>query len=153
MILETAQMLSTAHRVLDKDTISEEMSNSIYKEAYKNHPCTVWIRESKSNYLYAFYLFDALLYEYQHRFNKVHGSSQLLEYLCNFPKALVEKGLTQPAQAMPDQYKNPADSILAYRSYYNNEKRHLFRWSKRRIPNWVVPSITGVLNGVDVNVY
>ena len=43
MILEYAQMLSTAHRVLDN-------SQDVYKIAHKNHPCTIWVRENKSNY-------------------------------------------------------------------------------------------------------
>jgi hypothetical protein len=48
MPLETAQMLCTAHRVLDGDEYAD--ANGLYKEAYKNHPCTIWARESSSNY-------------------------------------------------------------------------------------------------------
>lgn len=137
MIVETAQMLSTAHRVVDRDILSDEMSNAIYKEAYKNHPCTVWIRESRQNYLYAFYLFDALLSEYEYRFGKVHASEYLREYLCHFPKQLKDKGFTPPAQAMPDKYKMSFDPTLAYRLYYRHEKSHLFQWTKREKPSWL----------------
>jgi hypothetical protein len=37
MVLETAQMLCTAHRVLDGNEYADSVG--LYKEAYKNHPC------------------------------------------------------------------------------------------------------------------
>ena len=42
MILETAQMLSTAHRVIDGDEYADAMG--LYKMAHKNHPSTIWTR-------------------------------------------------------------------------------------------------------------
>ena len=42
MILESAQMLSTAVRALCPDTTLE-----VYKTAYLNHPCSKWARQSK----------------------------------------------------------------------------------------------------------
>ena len=45
MILESAQMLSTAVRVLCPDT-----DLSVYKVAYLNHPCTIWARQSRDNF-------------------------------------------------------------------------------------------------------
>ena len=41
MILETAQMLSTAHLELDGKQVA-------YKATHKNHPSTVWVRSSAS---------------------------------------------------------------------------------------------------------
>ena len=43
MILETAQMLSTAHRVLDGDEPADEVG--LYKRAFENHPCSIWLRD------------------------------------------------------------------------------------------------------------
>ena len=45
MILESAQMLSTAVRMLDPDT-----NLSVYKLAYINHPCSKWARASRDNF-------------------------------------------------------------------------------------------------------
>ena len=45
MILESAQMLSTAVRWLDPDT-----TLPVYKLAYMNHPCTKWARKSRANF-------------------------------------------------------------------------------------------------------
>jgi hypothetical protein len=137
MILETAQMLSTAHHMLDEKCMSEEMRNSIYKKAFAHHPCTIWASASFENYTWLFYLFDALLSEYTYRFGKVHSSERLLDYLCEPPKNINRLGFTQPAQAMPDLYKMPFDSNFAYRLYYRHEKSHLFQWTKRERPTWL----------------
>ena len=45
MILESAQMLSTAVRTLCPDTDLE-----VYRVAYLNHPCTIWARQSRANF-------------------------------------------------------------------------------------------------------
>ena len=43
MVLETAQMLSTAIQ-LDSDYDYKDL---VYKPTYANHPCNVWVRQSK----------------------------------------------------------------------------------------------------------
>jgi hypothetical protein len=44
MILESAQMLCTAHHVLGSSV------NIPYKAAHINHPSTIWVRENSSHY-------------------------------------------------------------------------------------------------------
>ena len=46
MILETAQLLSTAHYELDGESPA-------YKPTHKNHPSAVWVRKSLDHYLWA----------------------------------------------------------------------------------------------------
>ena len=60
MILEYAQLLSTAHRVLDGD----DANPNLYKIAHKNHPSTIWTRSSKQHYKWLFRLFRKLNIEY-----------------------------------------------------------------------------------------
>ena len=60
MILEYAQMLSTAHRVLDGENVHPDL----YKIAHKNHPSTIWTRSSKQHYDWLFRLFRMLSAEY-----------------------------------------------------------------------------------------
>ena len=60
MILESAQILSTAHRVLDGAEYADKFG--LYKVAHKNHPSTVWTRSSHKNYLWHFDLFKAMNY-------------------------------------------------------------------------------------------
>ena len=62
MIIEYAQLLSTAHRVLDgDDCIGFE---KLYRVAHKNHPCTIWVRENKKHYRWLFDLWKSLSQEY-----------------------------------------------------------------------------------------
>ena len=43
MVLEYAQLLSTAHRVLDGDEWADKAQ--LYKATHKNHPSAIWARE------------------------------------------------------------------------------------------------------------
>ena len=150
---ELAQMLSTAHRVLDgiksisksssgrKQTIYKLINKDdlIYKQTHPNHPCSSWIRENYANYKWAFQLFCALANEYTYRYGKVHLSySKLSDILYDAPVNIVQSNQMTPfALAMPEIYQNPSDAVESYRAYYNGDKRHLFAWKKRPIPEWI----------------
>ena len=134
MPLETAQMLSTAHRELDGNEYAD--ANGLYKTAYKNHPCTIWARESSSNYWWLVDHFLALSEEYKYRYGREHASFVKLERpLCRRPRNIKVGKMTPVAQAMPDQYKNK-NPIKAYRDYCINEKTYA-QWNKNRAkPIW-----------------
>ena len=51
MILESAQMLCTAHHCYGS---AEQKANVPYKQAHLNHPSTVWARQSKSTYMWLY---------------------------------------------------------------------------------------------------
>lgn len=55
MILEAAQMLSTAIRFNDPFT-----ELPVYKSAYVSHPCTKWVRASRENFAWCLSWMDAL---------------------------------------------------------------------------------------------
>jgi hypothetical protein len=133
MILESAQMLSTAHHISGTNETLKEM---IYKPAYANHPCTVWARQSSSNYFWLFELFKSLLLEYNRRYGKEHSSNIMTWLLRDKPSNIPDGPLTPFAQAMPDQYKD-SNAVIAYHKYYNNEKKHLFKWSTRPTPSFI----------------
>ncbi len=145
MVLETAQLLSTACHVLDKDN-KYGIHGNIYKPTHKNHPCSVWVRECKENYFWTFRHFVALSIEYTLRFGKTHKSSALVDilalYPCEFSEDAVYKSIersrTPFAQAMPEQYKVPGDAVSAYRAYYIGEKSKFAKWEKpnARVPDW-----------------
>jgi hypothetical protein len=132
MPLELAQMLSTAHHVID----GAEARSGIYKPAYANHPCTVWVRENRSNYAFAALMLVGLLDEYRHRYGRTHGTSRVWTLLSDPPRNLAPGPLTEPPQAMPEEYKHP-DPLTAYRNYYRLGKAHLHQWTKRSAPVWV----------------
>ena len=128
MPLETAQMLSTAHRFLSPPEYCEELG--LYKKAYWNHPCTKWARESTENYRWLLVHWITLCEEFYDRYGKYHLSwLKLWNGLKQFPMDIKEGGLTPFAQAMPDIYKNPDDPVAAYRDYMINEK-HYAKWEK-----------------------
>ena len=137
MPLETAQMLCTAHREIDGDEYADKVG--LYKRAYWNHPCTVWARESKLNYLWLYVHFIALGSEYKFRYGREHASiTKLKEPLKKIPN-ITKKNMTPPAQAMPDIYKN-TDPIQAYRDYYLHEKQRFAVWKNRPIPSFMTMS-------------
>ena len=134
MILEEAQMLSTAHH-LSFSGISEDFASRLYKPTHKNHPCSVWVRQSKQNYLWALSLFASLCKEYSHRYGKIHKSFSLYPLLSQIPENMPSTGLTPFPQAMPEYCKRPS-SVEAYREYYIMEKFDIANWTNRDVPEW-----------------
>lgn len=133
MILETAQLLSTAHRLIDGDDIIDPI---IYKATHKNHPCAKWCRESLQNYQWLYQLFCALCDEYTFRYNRIHlTDTKLRQVLKTPPKGIPNIGFTTLAQAMPVEYKH-SDPIVAYRNYYIGAKNKFAVWTKRAKPDW-----------------
>lgn len=135
MTCESAQMLSTAHRILDgkfkigltksgcKQQQWDHENINLYKATHVNHPSNVWVRESDSNYEWLYDHFIALSREYSSRyFGRVHGSAKLLAHSLSVPPKNINYGpMTRMPQAMPVCY-HCKDSIEAYRAYYVSEK-------------------------------
>ena len=112
MILETAQMLSTAHLELDGQQVA-------YKATHKNHPSTVWVRGSLQHYAWAVCHLAALGDEYTRRYGKVHKTiTEHLTALKRPPRALTANFWRDPPQCMYDECKRD-DTVLAYQVYYN----------------------------------
>lgn len=155
MILEYAQLLSTAHRVIDgnkslgvtktgrKQTryvLPDDRESTLYSATHINHPSAVWVRQSDYNYRWLSELLLALCDEYTFRYGKVHKvQKDLLAFnLQSLPMSIPVGDFTQPTPAMPDTYKVAGDSITSYRNYYNGGKQHLASWKKRPVPDWFI---------------
>ncbi len=122
MILESAQMLCTAHHCYGS---AEQKANVPYKQAHLNHPSTIWARQSKSTYMWLYDHMMALGTEYYVRYGKTHLTiTKCKEFLATPPKHIQGDEWSQPPQAMPDEYKHK-DSIIAYWQYYINDKSHI----------------------------
>lgn len=152
MILEYAQLLSTAHRYLD-GILSVRQSKTgrkqnwyylgdyrddlLYNATHINHPSAKWCRDSVANYEWLYRLFCATCDEYTFRYGKVHLTDQKLrKILATPPKNIGSKKFEPPWRAMPDEVKIGDDSLASYRNYYINNKTHLASWKKRNIPEW-----------------
>lgn len=133
MILETAQLLSTAHHYYHSEFVDQ-----VYRKTHLNHPAAIWVRTNSTNYTWAYSLLINLLQEYTHRYNKVHATSKLVNVLVNLPGGIpVTSKLTPFALTMPDQYKVPGDAVQSYRNYYLHEKRATWSWKNRPLPYWI----------------
>ena len=132
MILESAQLLCTAHILLDNND-----NGLLYKATHKNHPSAVWVRQSKQNYLWLYELFVELSKEYTFRYNKVHKTyTKLKDILAVPPSNIPDTDFTEPPLCMPDECKLE-DVIESYRNYYMTEKRNIAVWKTEK-PYWYV---------------
>jgi hypothetical protein len=136
MILETAQLLYTAHWVL-----SSSMPEGAYRKTHENHPSAKWVRESITNYRWLCRLGLALCEEYTFRYGKCHKTHEHLVWLCEHQPALPEIGWTSPKLAMPDEFKSD-DPVTAYRAYYTIAKSHLLTYSGRPPPPFLAKRFT-----------
>lgn len=132
MITEYNQLLSTACHVYG---LSIE---GIYRKTHVHHPCGVWLRESKENFIYLLELNKALLDEYTHRYGKIHAGSRLIPLFESVLDQIPEgKGIRTPFVAvLPGMVVYDADAVSLYRSLYMNEKRHMTSWKNREVPEW-----------------
>ena len=120
MIVESAQMLSTAHRVLDGDAKAD--SKGLYKKAYENHPSTIWVRQDAMNYWWLWMHALTLCQEYRWRFTdeggiSMHNTESVIHALQELPlnipaeKDTNWKVLQDLPLCMPDQYKESGSNV------------------------------------------
>lgn len=119
-----------------------------YRVAHANHPCSVWVRQTASNYLWTRSLFGSLMDEYTRRYKKVHSADKLRSFLAAMPTNINQDGLTPFAQAMPEEYKH-ADPVEAYRNFYAGTKSRFARWTNSPVPDW----FTHRMEGQDVSLF
>ena len=152
MIIEYAQLLSTAHRLCDGFegfgasksgerqvrvwTIHDSRDDVLYRATHVNHPSNKWTRLHEENYTWLLELWLRLCEEYTKRYSKTHLTfTKLHKVLCEIPKH-IDRGLNVTAfpQCMPDDCKRE-DAVTAYRSFYRAHKREFATW-KNGIPMW-----------------
>ena len=122
MILESAQMLCTAHHHYT-ELLSQDDSYIPYKKAHYNHPSTIWCRENSEQYLWLYNHMIALGNEYTKRYNKIHLTiTKCADILKATPAGIPLGTFEEPPQCMPEQYKVAGCSITAYWNYYEQEK-------------------------------
>lgn len=162
MIVESAQMLSTAHRMLDGTmtqalvttktglrrmrkswSVSDARDCILYKVAHPSHPSTKWTMLSAANYDWHYRLFIALCDEYTYRYHKIHKTDAILRsVLANRPHNIANTenpNITQFALAMKSNPEciDHSDPVGSYREFYKT-KRSRFKmvWTARNIPEW-----------------
>lgn len=132
MILETAQLLYSAHWMTNADNIPA----TAYRKTHVNHPCAIWARESTENYRWLVALGLCLCQEYTYRYGKKHKTEDHLTWLAANTPPLPTMDRTPFRMAMPDEFKCE-DPVLAYQAYYLGAKDRLLTFSKRPPPPFV----------------
>lgn len=150
MIIEHLQMMSVAlayHNL----TPARKKDGDLYKvRGFKNHPCTLWVKESKANFFWTWELTWHLCEEFKTRYGKEHSGKESLKSidLKEVSSIYPDAGYTSPAQAMPDHCKVQRDPVKAYRNYYNLEKWKFATWKTEK-PKWWAPACSLVTKDND----
>jgi len=154
MIVESAQMLSTVHRMLDGVMerrpsksgsmiqyfyLDDDRENILYKACHFNHPSTIWTRESIDNYIWHYKHFIALCDEYTYRYGKIHATdTKLRKALAVLPNNIPTCKMTPFKLAMasfPECITE--DPVESYRNFYETKQsRFKMDWTKRQVPEW-----------------
>ena len=164
MIIEYAQLMSTAHRIIDGEEytdltangrrikrwrLNDEREQQLMKASHINHPSAVWCRANLTNYNWLYRMWYHLCNEYTYRYGKTHACARLKDVL-RFPPTKIKLGeFFPPTPAMPPEVKvlaeNPHpgrkyDSLKSYHNYYINNKKHFASWqgkiNSRNTPEW-----------------
>jgi hypothetical protein len=157
MVVESAQMLSTAHRMLDGEPtrkpsksgktmvkyyemVDDSFEDILYKAVHMGHPCTVWTMQTAANYRWHYDHFAALCDEYTYRYGKVHKSDRdLRDILISLPRNIsdIDELLPFPLAMKSNPECMFDDPVKSYRAFYQT-KQHRFsmKWTKRPVPEW-----------------
>lgn len=139
MILEHCQLMYTAIHVLAPhllDHVAHLNQLAPYKKTHMNHPSAKWVRESRQNFLWLLLLTVYLCKEKKYRWGGEHRCERHLRGLFWVAQELPfpQHALTPWAIANP--YKD-MEPLEAYRKYYREDKKHLHKWSKRDVPEFM----------------
>ena len=166
MVLESAQMLSTATLLnapkslveVRKETIIKDekpkekltyyfRGQKVYSPCYHNHPATKWARENKGNYSWLLLHFLHLCEEYEIIRGKKHASESLRDYLCEGYDFIKKGNQTEFVNcannaSIPNcdfRHVNPVPT--AYQLYLNarfQKDKAPVTYTNRKTPDWVV---------------
>lgn len=155
MVIESAQMMSTVHRMLDgtpyraksksgKTTqtyyrFDDERDELYYLAVHKFHGCTTWTAESKANYEWHYEHFCGLADEFTFRYGKKHKTFETLgQLLQKPPQNIPDIGLTDFYLAMTayPECMVEGDAVQSYHNFYHADKPFA-KWEKgRSAPAW-----------------
>jgi len=145
MPLEEAQMLCTAIRHHKPDYADK---HELYKAVHQKHPCTLWAMKTRANFIFAYKLYTAMLYEYRYRYGKWHGAGNpsvtnpdaTPQHILDAAKYIPEGSLTEHPQCFSGHDECKTDErwpIQAYRAFYIVDKMHFAKYTGREMPVWM----------------
>ena len=161
MCVEYAQLLSTAHRLLDgKEFVGKSktgrnvkrwkhpmdfMDKNLMLACHTKHPSAIWCRQTRGNYSWLLHLLKHLLKEFTYRYGKRHSVEDRIPYLNMLPQNInMTPEITEMPQCMPEYCKIPNNPLAAYKNYYIKEKTRFATWKNREIPKWFQKKDIGI---------
>ena len=156
MILESGQMLCTAHWIKWLENLGKKRSDfrlvrdmqkylfknipidsqPPWKLTHMNHPCSIWTRETYGNYVWHLMLMKYLLIEYEKRYQRKHKSWDTFGWLDKNIPPNISTGRTPFPICMKEEYKISEDPVSCYREYYLKDKVRFAKWKNGNIPEW-----------------
>ena len=120
MLVESLQMLSTAHHILNENTATP----NIYKATHKDHPSTLWLLKSDKNYNWLWQHANELhnMYNESVAYKKLHASKSKLSTLSQLPNNIPLQGFSEPPAVVSDVTKSVwylQDTISKYQYELN----------------------------------
>lgn len=159
MILESAQMLSTATRELFGN------HPKLYKSTHINHPCTQLLARDDILGIAARQYVYKLCYELDEiratclGARDVHASMEVIKIAASLDDVDWDDVINAnpdwefnypwPVQAMPERFRNPTYPSIAYMNYYNYKAfcwkngfagKGPMTWTNRPVPAFISPS-------------
>ncbi len=128
MILESTQMLSTA--------INLSGGAGPYKTTHANHPCSVWVRASRGNYVWLLLHLNSLLAQYTLRYGKIHKCHEYFSTLFD-GRVLMPQGPQTPfANCSPHKDMEVVEAYkLTMKEKWLADKRAP-TWKNGTKPSW-----------------
>ncbi len=128
ILMEINQMLSA--------TLHRHTGLPSFKKGFAHHPMTLWVGESRGNYLYAVAIAEALTVEWHHRYDKFHGSFARTPGLKGLAYLVPDGPVTAPPLCMPEVYQI-GKAIPSYRAYYRGAKLSIAKYTRRPWPDFM----------------
>lgn len=136
MILDCAQLLSTAHLMLDGRRVAEKRVPIVERPHFVNHPCARWVRQCRANYFWTVQLMVSLGAQYAMRTGKINELDKFSEkYMAAWPYNITLDEQTEFACVVPVQCERRT-VVDSYRAYYFEEKQDQAVWTMVGAPDW-----------------
>ena len=159
MIVEACQMLWCAYHCTGSQGWESLVPSTlkIYKKSHINHPISIWIRKSPSNFQWTARHAHAISRQYTLRYGRIHACHDMVEWFLTYPPpcdsldeyastaVLAEvdypRECTPPPLAITNRNiiirkEGHVSLTLSYRNYYIQEKVKFARWTAVSAPYW-----------------
>lgn len=131
MIIESAQLLSTAHRGIDGS-----VDNRLYKITHLNHPSNIWVRQSRQHYIWLLAHMASMMTLYTKVSGKVHAvEDRCLKTLSSVPRGMVNNNWEEPPFCAIERFREEIGVVNDVKQDYKNYLAWKYKeWQNRDKP-------------------